>query len=207
MKVNNFFGSSQNQMDLVIVPYTDRSFILTGDTKAYVENLKKMNGKWGPNKWTDKTTGARFSGWMFGNGRLEEVQAFIEGVNKGTVQPLAPEGKTLKAPAQAVVMPSIAALNLNTPISGVSPDYQTVTYSVKRPIVGSPVNITIGTGTDLTIMTHKIAHVVSSHNDNILDIVYISVSGAIEPSKVSLLKIVNGDWQVVGLLQEHRVVF
>lgn len=48
--------------------YSDKSFILKGETKIYKEQIKEMNGKW------NGSIGA----WVFSKKQLEKVQAWLD---------------------------------------------------------------------------------------------------------------------------------
>ena len=48
---------------MTIVDYSDKSFVLTGDTKIYKDEIKRMNGRWNPFL---KEKGIK-QGWVFRN--------------------------------------------------------------------------------------------------------------------------------------------
>jgi len=62
-----------------IVDYTEKSFVLIGDTKNYKDILKEFGGKWNPNL----KVGA---GWIFSNTHKEKIQDWING--KPEVKPI-----------------------------------------------------------------------------------------------------------------------
>ena len=58
--------------------YSEKSFILMGDTKKFKKEIKELGGKWCPklkNKYTDETFGA----WIFSNLKRENVEEWIKG--------------------------------------------------------------------------------------------------------------------------------
>jgi hypothetical protein len=63
--------------DLNIQEYSAKSFVVRGNTKEYKDKLKSLGGKWNPNL-TDKETGSRFGGWIFGNNKRKLVEEYIE---------------------------------------------------------------------------------------------------------------------------------
>ncbi len=67
---------------LRIEPYTEKSFIVRGETKPYRTPLKMMKGK-----WINKPRDNREPGWMFGNYGRPEVEAYVQSVNNGTAKP------------------------------------------------------------------------------------------------------------------------
>lgn len=60
-----------------IIKYTEKSFVVIGDTKIHATILKQMNGKWNTSL-TCKETGKKFMGWVFSNRNLEKVRIWIE---------------------------------------------------------------------------------------------------------------------------------
>ena len=66
---------SKNTIDLNINDYTEKSFVVRGDTMSYKNELKMMGGKWN----SRLKDGA---GWIFPKTKKNEVKQFIE---NGTV--------------------------------------------------------------------------------------------------------------------------
>ena len=62
---------------LIIDKYSDKSFVVSGDTKQYKNELKTLMGKWNPNL----KCGA---GWIFSNSNHKNVQEYVEVINKTT---------------------------------------------------------------------------------------------------------------------------
>lgn len=73
---------------LQISIYTDKTFIVRGETEAHKSELKKLDGKF--------TTGKRQNaapGWFWPNNHFEKVKEYVEGVNAGMIaspEPTAP---------------------------------------------------------------------------------------------------------------------
>lgn len=63
-----------------IIPYTDKSFVVIGDTKPHKDSIKNLGGKWNASL-TNKETGEKFMGWIFflNKGKQNEVQNWIDG--------------------------------------------------------------------------------------------------------------------------------
>lgn len=57
--------------------YTEKSFVVRGDTKSHKESLKLLKGKWNASL-TDKSSGERFGGWIYPIGKKESVDKWIE---------------------------------------------------------------------------------------------------------------------------------
>jgi len=51
-------------------PYSEKSFVVRGDTKPIKEQLTKLHGKWNTNLKGGE-------GWIFSNKRLDQVQSFL----------------------------------------------------------------------------------------------------------------------------------
>jgi hypothetical protein len=63
---------------LEIIPYSEKSFVLTGEgTKAIKDTLKEMGGGFGT-RFTHPTTSEKFAGWVFSNKHLSAVKAIVE---------------------------------------------------------------------------------------------------------------------------------
>jgi hypothetical protein len=63
---------------LEIIPYSEKSFVLTGEgTKAIKDMLKEMGGGYGT-RFTHPFSGDKFTGWVFSNKHLSQVTAIVE---------------------------------------------------------------------------------------------------------------------------------
>ena len=62
---------------LQIVSYTDKSFVVIGDTKTHKDSLKNLGGKWN-GSLTNKDTGEKFMGWIFYSSKKREIQSWID---------------------------------------------------------------------------------------------------------------------------------
>nr|QBK91286.1 MAG: uncharacterized protein LCPAC202_02600 [Pithovirus LCPAC202] len=71
----------QNQK-MRLEPYTEKSFIVRGDTRPYKTQLKMMKGR-----WVHKPRDGREPGWTFGNFVRPEVEKYVQSVNNGTAAP------------------------------------------------------------------------------------------------------------------------
>lgn len=73
-------NSQMNSGAVRIIPYTEKSFVVVGDTKPHKESIKNLGGKWNASL-TNKETGERFMGWIFflNKGKKNEVQNWIDG--------------------------------------------------------------------------------------------------------------------------------
>jgi hypothetical protein len=63
-------------MKLTLEIYTEKSFVVRGDSSEYINNMKELGGKWNASL-TDKKTGEKFGAWIFPLGKKEVVETFL----------------------------------------------------------------------------------------------------------------------------------
>ena len=69
---------SQQRIDLNIENYSDKSFVIRGDsTREYKESLKALGGKWN-SRLTDKENGSKFGAWLFWTEKRPEIERWLE---------------------------------------------------------------------------------------------------------------------------------
>ncbi len=61
---------------ITVEPYSDKSFVVRGDTFEHKIVFAKFDGKWNRNL-TDKKTGSRFGAWVFSNSKRVIVDKFL----------------------------------------------------------------------------------------------------------------------------------
>ena len=67
-------------MSIALETYSDKSFIVKGDTKQYKESLTAMGGKWCANLKDKERPGYSFGAWIFWSAKKPEIQAWINGL-------------------------------------------------------------------------------------------------------------------------------
>lgn len=72
-------------MSVYIEDYSDKSFVVRGETIEYKATLKKLGGKWNSNL-TDKNTGDKFGAWLFWNDKKVEISEWINNGSKEVTQ-------------------------------------------------------------------------------------------------------------------------
>lgn len=89
--------------NLTIENYSDKSFVVRGETKPHKDKLKELQGKWNGN-----LTGG--GGWIFSNKHREAVEQFVQGAEKS--QPEAKEEKkeAVKVSQSVSVLPTVITL-------------------------------------------------------------------------------------------------
>jgi hypothetical protein len=61
---------------IYIEEYTQKSFVLKGDTKKYKETIKSLGGKWNSNL-KDKKNGEKFGAWLFWSEKRKEIEKWV----------------------------------------------------------------------------------------------------------------------------------
>lgn len=74
--------------DIEIYDYSERSFVVRGETKQYRDSMVALGGKWN-SRLADKETGDKFGGWIFPAAKRMEVETWKS------------NGKHLEAPSRA----------------------------------------------------------------------------------------------------------
>jgi len=67
---------SESKEQVYIETYSDKSFVVRGDTRPHKESLKRMGGKWA-NRLTDKKSGDKFGAWLFWTEKRKEVSEWV----------------------------------------------------------------------------------------------------------------------------------
>ena len=67
-------------MSLTILEYSEKSFVLVGDTKQYKEEIKELGGKWNPN--IDLGAEGLTKGWIFSNKIVDKIKEWIDDISK-----------------------------------------------------------------------------------------------------------------------------
>jgi hypothetical protein len=69
---------STQEAKVYIEKYSDKSFVVRGDTRPHRESLKAMGGKWA-NRLTDKESGEKFGAWLFWTQKHAELDGWVSG--------------------------------------------------------------------------------------------------------------------------------
>jgi|SaaInlV_165m_DNA_1040744.scaffolds.fasta_scaffold00259_23 hypothetical protein len=62
--------------NLLIQEYSDKTFVVRGDTKPYKDILKNMGGKWN-SRLTEKDSEDKFGAWLFFTSKRSEVDEWF----------------------------------------------------------------------------------------------------------------------------------
>ena len=77
---------------LTILEYSEKSFVLLGDTKQYKDEIKELGGRWNSN--LDLGAEGLTKGWIFSNKNLDKIKEWIEIVSKRPQGELITSSKT-----------------------------------------------------------------------------------------------------------------
>jgi len=174
--------------------YSEKAFIVYGETKPYKDAFKKMGGKF--NKYLKVESGEdKVPGWVFSRKFQEEVTEFVLNINSGKL----PEEMKSDLPSVTNNLPTVSVpRNLG--------NYQWVNFKVFRPKEGQRVTLTteekVSGKTMRSSIEGKVLKV-ESHND-IVDTVYIKFD---EKDSSSLGVICRSKWQIFGYFKDHSLYF
>ena len=133
-------------MELTIEDYSDKSFVVRGDTKPFKDSLKAFGGRYNGN-----LKGGQ--GWIFSKTKEDVVAEFVEKVNSG-------EGTSLQ-------LPQAGDGSLPTVVLPQTSVYQYVKYKVYKPKEGMSVTLKVN-GQDFEGSVIK-----TETNDDIVDTAYL----------------------------------
>jgi hypothetical protein len=61
---------------IYVEDYTEKSFVVRGETQKYKDSIKGMGGKWN-SRLTDKETGDKFGAWLFWADKRKEIDGWV----------------------------------------------------------------------------------------------------------------------------------
>lgn len=165
---------------LSVHDYSEKSFVVTGNTKPHKEELKKLGGKF------NKNLKGYSNSWIFSKKNMEQVVTFVRNINNGE-DPKLPNIDN----NDGLDLPSVEAPN-NTVLK----NYQLVKFRIFRPREGMKVELKTN-GKSLVGTVIK-----TESNNDVVDTVYIKFD-----EKTSLAVICRGRWQLWGYNAVHNIFF
>lgn len=181
-------------MDLQLIPYTDKSFAVFGDTKTWKNNLLNLGGRFNRNLGGN-------AGFIFSNKKAEDVQQFINSAAAGQVQPLPDTARVTKTnQPRAAQSPGIPLPAQQTqPYQGHDGKYyQVVNYTVEYPVQNQGVTIVLG--------DNNIPYYVKQIENTQLPVDSILIE-ATDGSNLARAILVKGVWKVENMTDEHKLDF
>ena len=175
--------SQENNEVLKVSTYSDKSFVVSGDTRTYKEQLKSLGGKFNRNLRGFPNS------WIFSNKQMEPVMAFVTSVNTGDFQPES--------------LPTVSNNSRNQEIPSVQPpsntaerNYQMVKFRIFRPKEGMTVQLKYDR------KTVKGTVIKTETNHDVVDAAYVKFDDV-----TSLAVICRGKWQLWGFNTNHNLFF
>lgn len=212
--------------ELLLSYYSGKSFALFGkETKAIKEDLKEMGGKFNMRLKSPTNPSETQPGWIFSMTKLNRIKEYLNEHYPGQytikTDQMAPspsnsppksDAESVGTEEKSVQKPPVPRSAPKTPVGKtvkLTPtlkiDYQTVTYKVIKPAVGMSVRISTIEG----VLETKVTEV--RINDGVVDMAVVkpvTLETSEQPDDtVYHLVITNGQWQVLGLVDEHSVSF
>ena len=169
---------------LVKDSYTDKSFVVYGDTKKYKDSLKNLGGKFNKNLKLGEST---LPGWIYSKKNLEKVMEFVQKVNSG--EEVGVSSELPSSSSSSTSLPTVTVPQSNN-------SYQFVKFKIYKPSQGQHVNLKV----DGKVIEGRVVKV-ETHND-IVDTVYIDFDG-----KTSVAMICGQNWKIFGYNVAHNLFF
>lgn len=204
-------------MALRLINYSNNAIVVTGDTKNYKDYLKQIpnptypgtfvKASWNANL-TDPATGQKMGGWVFPKAQAAAVGQVVAQINDGEMIPIPSPPR--RYAAQPAVQPPMATLPATTIPGRAAPvrmpntlQSQTLTYTVPNLLVGMKGSINWD-GQALPIIITSIGNPkTGAHDMGIAQ----HVPENEEAGDSYRLAIVAGEWQIIGMTDDHTVTF
>lgn len=204
--------------------YSDKSIAVFGNTKPWTQNLKELGGRYNPN-----LTGG--NGWIFPKTKETALRRFIDQANTGRITPLPiqPRSPSLAVayapqpihsmrpsvqpvqPVQPVPSPAVRSIVQTLPSEPTSiafPNmfvgadnlmYQIIVYTVVSPMINQLVDIQVGE----YVLPYQVVAIEKQQAP--FDSITIAPMDNLE--QLSRAVIINGQWKIDGMTDEHSMIF
>lgn len=178
---------------LTIEKYSNKSFVVRGDTKPYKDILMEYKGKWNPN-----LDGG--GGFIFSNTQLDTVQTIIASINSGripTVPVAIKNNYNRSSPLVVHPVSQLPGFQAPTNLLPIVEKTQTLSYTVDKPIVGNKVIIEINNNHLETII-----HQVFVGNDKMI----LNFNNEGHEMLVEA-GVYAGEWKIPSDQRPHKIIF
>lgn len=190
---------SKDQIKVYIYyDYSPKSFLVYGeDNDKYKNYFIEAGGSYKPRYSLEKIGKGFVPGWCFSNKRREQVEEIYKNILSGEIDPIDPGPKTYSKRSGT----SKGSKSLSLITNGIQ--NQTFTYTVVKPKIGIKA----------TIKMKSCSHIVTvfdipcSHHNTVVNVGRVRVSLDSDPNIIYTLGIINGEWQILGTLDQHEVIF
>ena len=189
----------------IVLNYSDKSFVVNGDTKPFKTELMSLGGRYNPSLRGGP-------GFVFPNKKENEVKEFI-GNNSESKEILSsdkqlvksnsskkiPFTQRLKVPVPKISLPS-TPVQLNYPnrfVGGDGLNYQIIIQTSPLPLLDQKVI--------LKTVDDSYNYIVSKINEgSIVNDIMIKHETS---EAISRAVIINGEWQIFGMFDAHELIF
>lgn len=175
-------------MALSIEQYSDKSFVVRGDSRAYKDILMNNYGKFNPNLGGSP-------GYIFSLKHLEGITDIVNDINSGKINP-SNQVKVYAKKNETVAMISTVP---TVPTASTAPSKnQTLIYNVHKPTAGETVIVDYG--------NEKVGMTVEYVN-NTSDIVHLRSNSNLIASNSLEAGVYSGKWQIKSEIRQHTIFF
>ena len=91
-------------LKMELLDYTEKSFVVVGDTKNLKDKLKELGGRYNPNL-THPETKEKLAAWIFSKKQKEKIQTFLTGTSSGGPTSRSPETSKSSDPVDSLLDP------------------------------------------------------------------------------------------------------
>lgn len=184
---------------LTIQGYTDKSFVVRGDSKPYKEYFK------GKGRWNSRLQGGE--GWIFSYGKdnatYNEIYYVVQDINSGKLPPIEVPPRSSVVPPMNMQLPGAPRPIMNVtraPMTASVPcGYQTVSWVVRLPVVNDNVIIVSEENRYKCIISEVHVH------NGMTDVA--TIRSVDDDNFIANIVIINGEWQVHNLVGNHTIEF
>lgn len=208
-------------------PYTERSLLVYGDDIDHFKtDFETIGGKRGWGYTPKELNGEKVGGFIFSFKRRDQVVDLLDDIFSGKIEREEREKRkmrvkpTSKASPKASPKSSPTSMYPGSPkrspirilpkgtttvsLPRKGPDMQTITYNIIKPSKGMKLIIKMEDASDLNAFVSNIPE--SEYNSGgVIQLVEISLVD--DTDSIYDLGIVNGEWQIIGTSDFHKIKF
>ena len=166
----------------IVLEYTDKSFVVNGDTKPFKENLMALGGRYNP-----RLKGG--PGFVFSNNKINDVKDFINNSSVPISDSKIPNTKLTPTPSK-----------INYPnrfVGGDGNNYQIIIHTCPLPALDQKVTLkTLDNSYEYNVYKINSEAIV-----NDIDLIHHTSSA------ISRAVIINGEWKIFGMIEDHELIF
>lgn len=198
--------SSDNDIKVYIhYDYSPKSFLIYGeDNDKYKSVLMEAGGRFNPKYFIEGN--GYVPGWCFSNKRIEQVEDLYKKIVSGEITPVDPGPKSYSkrgTPKTSSICSSVPKGSKTVCLPSTCLSNQTFTYTVVKPQIGVKATIKMTSGSYLA----TVVEIPTSPYNTGNKVGRIRASLDSDSNIIYTLAVVNGEWQILGTLDQHEIVF